>query len=92
MTTEIEKLLSAICQGGQIKVENGQLLVAPVEIARKFGDQIRKLKPEILIALGHCPVCARELVVKVEGMFNGKLRQHLYCSGQEILHYDSWKF
>ena len=92
MTTEVEKLLSTICQGGQIKIEGGQLFVSPPEIARRFGDQIRKLKPEILIALSHCPVCAKELVVKIEEASSGHSGRHAYCSGQEILHYDSWKF
>jgi hypothetical protein len=90
MNNEVEKLLSLIYQGGQIKVENGQLLVAPVEIARKFGDQIRRLKPEILLALGHCPICAKELVNKIEKDFFEKTGRHAYCS--ESQHYDSWKF
>jgi hypothetical protein len=92
IATEVEKLLSTICQGGQIKIEGGHLFVSPPEIARKFGDQIKRLKPEILIALGHCPVCTRELVVKVEEASSEKTARHAYCSGQEILHYDSWKF
>jgi hypothetical protein len=90
---EVENLLSLIFQSrGEVAVKDGQLWVAPVEIARRFGDQIRKLKREILIALGHCPVCARELIVKVEEASSEKTGRHAYCSGQEILHYDSWKF
>jgi hypothetical protein len=97
MTTEVEKLLSLIYQGGQIKIEGGQLFVSPPEIARKLGDQIRKLKPEILIALGHCPNCARELVVKIEDIepYSGKTGRHDYCpevASQGYSHYDDWKF
>lgn len=93
MTTEVEKLLSLFYQaGGQIKVENQQLFVAPVEIAGRFKDQIIKLKPEILIALGHCPICSRELVVKVEEeIYSGKTMSHSYCSGSEPGHYDKWQ-
>lgn len=90
---EVEKLLSLIFQsGGQVMVKDGQLLVGPGDVARRFGEQIRRLKPEILIALGHCPICSRELVVKVEKGSSERTGQHRYCSGQEILHYDGWKF
>jgi hypothetical protein len=95
---EVENLLALIFQsGGEVVVKDGQLWVAPVEIAKRFGDQIRKLKPEILIALGHCPVCARELIVKVEDIepYSGKTGQHFYCpeiASQSYGHYDSWKF
>jgi hypothetical protein len=91
MTTEVEKLLSLIYQGGQIKIENSQLFVSPPEIARKFGEQIKKLKPEILIAFGHCPVCGRELTVKIEEL-REKRGRHSYCSGSEPWHYDNWEF
>lgn len=92
---EVENLLSLIFQSrGEVAVKDGQLLVAPVEIARKFGDQIRRLKPEILIALGHCPVCAKELVSKVEKDFWGRDEHHMYCSGSEPYHhhFDNWQF
>jgi hypothetical protein len=89
---DVEKLISLICQGGEIAVRDGFLMVTPPAIANKFGDQIRKLKPEILLALGHCPVCAAELVVKVEESGIGKTGRHSYCSGQTPGHYDAWKF
>jgi hypothetical protein len=95
---EVENLLSLIFQSrGQVAVKDGQLWVAPVEIARKFGDQIRKLKPEILLAFGHCPVCARELVSKIEDRerIDGAGKQtkhHLYCSGPDLQHFDKWQF
>ena len=89
---EVEKLLSLIFQSrGQIEVKDGQLWVGPVEIARRFGEQIKKLKPEILLALGHCPTCARELIVENREGPTGHTGRHAHCSGQ-ILHYDSWKF
>src|SRR5262245_2965999 len=68
---EVEELISLICQGGRLEVKDGQLWVAPVEVARRFGDQIRRLKPEILLALGHCPKCGRELTVKIEEASSG---------------------
>ncbi len=92
---EIEKLLSLIFQsGGQVMVKDGQLLVGPAQVAQRFGDQIKRLKPEILIALGHCPICAGELVGKIEKDFWGRDEHHLYCSGSQPYrhHYDSWKF
>lgn len=98
MTSEVEKLLSLFYQaGGQIKVENQQLFVSPPEIAKRFGEQIKKLKPEILLTLGHCPTCARELVVKIEDIeaYSGKTGRHSYCPNialEHYGHYDSWKF
>jgi hypothetical protein len=95
---EVEKLLSLIFQSrGEVAVKDGQLWVAPVEIARKFGDQIRKLKPEILLTLGHCPVCAGELIVKIEDIeaYSGKTGQHSHCpqiASEGYGHFDSWKF
>jgi hypothetical protein len=99
MTTEVEKLLSLFYQaGGQIKVENQQLFVAPAKIAQRFGEQIKKLKPEILLALGHCPVCVGRLTVKIEviqpaskNATTGKTGRHAHC-GLSPWHYDSWKF
>ena len=90
MTKELDNLLFTILRGGQIKIENGQLLVAPVEIARRFGDQIRKFKTEILIAYGHCPVCAGELTVKIEKDQTGRLGRHAYCV--QVEHYNDWQF
>jgi len=93
---EVEKLLSLIFQSrGQVEVKDGQLWVAPVELARKFGDQIRRLKPEILLALGHCPNCAKELVVKVEEASSRNSGRHAYCPQIALEgygHYDSWRF
>lgn len=94
MNTETEKLLSLIYQAsGQIKIEDGQLLVFPPSIAQRFGDQIRRLKPEILLALGHCPGCGQVLTVKIEERTNlsdGRKRTltHKYCSTAG--HYDRW--
>lgn len=98
MTTEIEKLFSLFYQaGGQIKIEGGQLFVSPPEIAKRFGDQIKKLKREILIAFDHCPVCAGSLTVKIEviqpaskNATTGRTGRHAYCVAPQ--HYDSWKF
>lgn len=90
---EVEKLLSLIFQsGGQVMVKDGQLWVGPPELARTFGDQIKRLKPEILIALGCCLVCGRELTVKVEETSWGKIRRHTFCSGETPWHFDKWKF
>jgi hypothetical protein len=89
---DVEKLISLICQGGQIAVRDGFLMVTPPAIAARFADQIRRLKPDILLALGYCPVCAAELVVKMEEASWGKTGRHSYCSGQTAGHYDDWKF
>lgn len=91
MNTEVEKLLSLICQGGEIKVAGGQLLVSPPAIAQKYGEQIRKLKPKILLALGHCPKCATELITKIEPLplLSETMRNHSYCPNAG--HYDKWK-
>jgi len=88
---EVEKLLSLIFQsGGQVMVKDGQLLVGPAQVAKKFGDQIKRLKPEIMIALGHCPICVGELIVKIEETSTGKIGRHLHCltTGHE----DKWEF
>ena len=76
-------------------VKDGQLLVGPGKIARRFGDQIKRLKPEILLALGHCPICSGNLVVQVEGrerLSDGKREtgRHLFC--MERGHEDNWEF
>ncbi len=102
MTNEVENLLSLIFQsGGQVMVKDGQLLVGPVALAQKFGDQIKRLKPEIMIAFGHCPVCNYELALRVEelpfissraeeNIVTRRTGRHIYCFFP--WHYDSWKF
>src|SRR5262245_5276702 len=90
-STEVEKLISLIFQGGRIEIKDGQLWVAPVEIARRFSDQIKRLKSDLLLALGHCPKCGRELASKVEKDLFGHERHHLFCSGSESGHYDNWR-
>lgn len=99
---EVENLLSLIFQsGGQVMVKDGQLLVGPPELAQKFGDQIRRLKPEILIAFNHCPKCGYELSIKIEDLPWGSSRaeenivtrrtgRHAYCFFP--WHYDKWEF
>ncbi len=88
---ETENLLALIFQsGGQVMVKDGQLLVGPAQVARRFGDQIKRLKPEILIALGHCPICAGELVSKIEETSTGKTGRHAYCP--TLGHEDKWEF
>src|SRR5262245_24693250 len=94
---DVEKLISLICQGGQIAVKDGFLMVTPPAIAARFADRIRELKPQILLALGHCPVCVQELVVEVGQIsINGwpektKFGSHSYCPAA-FGHYDKWKF
>jgi hypothetical protein len=89
--SETENLLSLIFQsGGTVKVENGKLLVGPVSLAQKFGDQIRRLKPEILLALGHCPECGEKLVFEVTEDHYGKTGSHAHCSN--VGHFDQWSF
>lgn len=91
---EVENLLSLIFQsGGQVMVKDGQLLVGPPELAKKFGDQIRKLKPEILLALGHCLVCTEKLISKVEETErSGGKRTGLHIHCLTLGHYDKWEF
>lgn len=86
-TKEVENLLALILQSGQMAIRDGQLLV-PSAIAQRYGDQIRKLKPAIMITLGHCPECGEELVVKVEDL-GEKPRRHAHC--QTAGHYDKWE-
>jgi len=96
--SETENLLALIFQsGGQVMVEDNQLLVGPPSIAGRFGDQIRKLKPEILLSLGHCPVCAGSLTVEVrviesatENSMAGRTGRHVYCIAPR--HLDKWEF
>lgn len=90
---EVKNLLSLIWQGGEVRVEGGHLLVSPPSLAAKFADQIRRLKPEILLALGHCPKCGAELIVKIETnhIFPDRdvPRRHVWC--QAGIHYDKWE-
>ncbi len=78
-------------------VKDGQLLVGPKEVARRFGDQIRRLKPEILLALGHtlCPVCGRKLMIE-SGEFPVKVWEQIKTGGQlfcpEPRHFNKWEF
>jgi len=95
--SETEKLLALIFQAGaqvEAKSTDGQpvLLIGPPEIARRFGDQIRQLKSQILKALGHCPKCGRELNIKIEESSTGKSGRHSYCSGDTPWHFDRWEF
>ncbi len=99
---EVEKLLSLIFQsGGQVMVKDDQLLVGPAELARRFGDQIKRLKPEIMIAFDHCPVCNHELAIRVEelpfissraeeNIMTRRTGRHTYCFFP--WHYDKWEF
>jgi hypothetical protein len=93
--SETENLLSLIFQsGGTVQVSNGQLLVGPVALAQRFGDQIRRLKPEILLALGHCPICASKLIVKMENrqqLSDEKSQRGVvtYCPMKG--HYNKWQ-
>jgi hypothetical protein len=90
-TNETENLLSLIYQSGaRLEVKNGLLWVDPQTVAQQFGDQIRRLKPEIVLAFGYCPVCLGELTVKVEKTSSEKTGRHAHC--QQPLHYDDWKF
>lgn len=97
MTKELNNLLSLLFQDARTVVKDGRLLVPP-EIAKRFGDQIKKFKPEILLALGHCPICGRELVVEVgqawitdqEG--KTKVGTHSCCPDLEQKHFDKWEF
>jgi hypothetical protein len=95
MTNEAETLLSLIYQAdGQVKVESGQLLIGPVTLAKKFSDQIRKLKPEILVSLGHCPICAGKLIVEMESRQRlsdekGQRGVATYCPMRG--HFDKWE-
>lgn len=94
MTKELNNLLSLIFQDGRTKIENGSLLVPP-EIAKRYGDQIRRFKPEILLALGYCPVCAKKLVVKIElikPLNREKTGRHSCCPDLEQKHFDKWDF
>ena len=98
---EVENLLALIFQsGGQVIVKDGQLLVGPKGIARRFGDQIRRLKPDLIQALGHthCPVCGRELVIE-SGQLSiknwaekSKTGEHSCCPDSSKKHFDKWEF
>jgi hypothetical protein len=89
--SETDNLLSLIFQSdGTVKVENGQLLIGPVALAQRFGDQIRRLKPEILIALGCCPICAEKLIVEVGEDHQKKTGRHAHCG--QVGHFDQWSF
>lgn len=96
MTKELNNLLSLLFQDARTVVKDGRLLVPP-EIAKRFGDQIRKHKPEIMIALGFCPECGGSLTVEVrvieravENATTGKTGRHSYCVAPR--HFDKWEF
>lgn len=94
---EVENLLSLIFQsGGKVEVKDDQLLVGPVSLAKRFGDQIKRLKPEIMKALGHthCPVCGSKLIVETEHrerLSDGKREtgEATYCPMRG--HFDKWE-
>lgn len=86
---ELNNLLSLIFQDGRTTVVDGRLLV-PSEIAKRFGDQIRRFKPQIMVAFGCCPQCGGELVFKVEESWLGHTGRHLYCP--TVGHEDKWEF
>ena len=96
-TDQLQNLLALLLQAGaNLKVEDHKLLVNPPLIAKRFAPQIRELKPEILRALGYCPVCAAPLELKmIKKSFSGnpekaKWHRHSYCS-ETAGHYDSWE-
>lgn len=89
--SDVEKLLSNLFQAGaELRVEDGFLLVGPPDLAQRFGEEIRRLKAEILLALGHCPICAGELRAEI-GELQGKSGRHINCS-REVGHFDKWNF
>jgi hypothetical protein len=88
MTMKVDTLISLISKSGQILVRDGQLFVSPPALAKQYGDQIRSLKPEIMIALGYCPICAGDLIIMIEDL-QGKTKRHSYCKRPR--HFDSWR-
>lgn len=96
MTKELNNLLALIFQDARTVVKDGRLMIPP-EIAKRFGDRIRKFKPEILLALGHCPECGGSLTVEVgmigpatENSTTGRTGMHSYCVAPR--HFDRWEF
>lgn len=90
---ELENLLSLLIQDARTAVKDGRLLI-PSEIAKRWGDQIRKHKPEILLALGFCPECGAKLIVEIEHrtrLSDGKREtgEATYCPMRG--HYDKWE-
>lgn len=84
-----ERLLALLLQGGgEIKIEKGKLLVRPPGLAQKLANQIRELKPEILIALWRCPVCLAEL--EMEALPSGNI---IWCKCGKYEHWRAlrWK-
>lgn len=94
MIGEIEKLLSLIYQaGGQVMAKDGHLFVTPPAIAQRFGEQIKKFKPEILLSLGHCPTCAGELIgekVRRLDREGKRIREGVFIHCQNRDHYEMW--
>lgn len=88
MNSEVENLISNLLIGGRIEIKDGKLLVSPRSTAEFFRKEITRLKPEILIYLSHCPICASGLVVKIENL-REKTRRHSYCPTAG--HYDKWE-
>lgn len=61
------KLLALLWQArATIKIDSGRLLIGPPQVAKMHGDQIRALKPWLVLAIGHCPECLAELDYKIE--------------------------
>lgn len=95
MTTETQNLLSLLYQAGaELQIKDGLLLVGPPAIAQKFGERIKRLKPEIMLALGHCPKCGEELIgekvrrLDREGKRVGK-GVFIHCQNRD--HYEEWE-
>lgn len=86
-----EKLLSLICQGGSIKVEQGQIWISPPELAKRLAPQIRENKKALLLALGYCPACATELIKERRDFLRpDNPKNHIYCPSLAS-HYDRWE-
>ncbi len=50
-------------EGLRIKVEEGRLIIGPADLARKYADQIREYKSELLLLGAYCPECLAPLKV-----------------------------
>lgn len=88
MKTDTENLISNLLHGGRLEVQGGKLLVSPSSLANLYREEITRLKPEIMLRLGHCPICGRDLVIKIEDL-REKPARHTYCPTAG--HYDKWE-